>query len=213
MNLYIVDPNIIGPMYITLNSFNIFKPRDTIDNIVEIDIKYIDEVTPGYISMLTFGKFTHTYEYKNISYSIKYDESEILYYLIQTKQIIFEEIIYDICQHDAVNCLKVLLEQGINVHIHDTDILTPLHIACCYYSDRCVKLLLDNGANVNMQDIDGDTPLHLACIDGYDECVKLLLDNGAKTDIVNIGNLTALDYAKYPKDSACLKLLQDFKNE
>jgi ankyrin repeat protein len=82
--------------------------------------------------------------------------------------------------------VRLLLDQGADVEVADSDEETPLHLASSNGQLDMVQLLLDQGANIAAADDAGWTPLHQASRNGHLEVVQLLLDQGA--------NVTAADY-------------------
>jgi ankyrin repeat protein len=87
--------------------------------------------------------------------------------------------------HKAIECgaldlIKVLCQNGVDVDLPDQFERTPLHKAACTGNYDLVELLLKHHANVNLaSDINGVTPLYLAVQNKHKEIVELLLKNGA----------------------------------
>jgi hypothetical protein len=59
---------------------------------------------------------------------------------------------------DQTETVKMLLEEGADVHQKNGDSATPLHVAVFMGRAQSAKLLLDAGANPNVKDINGVTP-------------------------------------------------------
>lgn len=78
-----------------------------------------------------------------------------------------------------VECLKVLLDWGANLHQWDfAKQLTPLHCCAGMGHWQCLRLLIKYGADVNAG-INNKSPLYYAVQSGSIACVKDLLDNKA----------------------------------
>ena len=59
-----------------------------------------------------------------------------------------------------VNVVKLLLGNGANVNVQDSDGVSGLHLAVSNANLSLVDILIKHGAKVNLQDKKGDTPLH-----------------------------------------------------
>ena len=105
-----------------------------------------------------------------------------------------------------LECIKVLLEYGADIHYEDDECETAITLASLHGHTECVRYLLEQGANVNDCAVDG-TPLIYAAQCGNLECVKLLLDRGANVnESVSYGETAlkaAIRYASVP----CVRLL------
>jgi len=73
------------------------------------------------------------------------------------------------CQHDAVECARLLLEGGSGITAAPVDARdqltrTPLHVAAETHSARCIELLLSKNARTDLRVVDGRTllPLEIA---------------------------------------------------
>jgi ankyrin repeat protein len=78
-----------------------------------------------------------------------------------------------------LECVKILVGQGIDLSSTDNRGWTALHEATYNGTIEMVKLLLNHSINVNARDHDGVTPLHWSCAGGWEEYIKVLLDHGA----------------------------------
>ena len=89
--------------------------------------------------------------------------------------------LYHAAQEGWCSALKVLLDQGADVHVGyaGTKRSTPLHTAARYDRLDAAVLLLDAGARVDHRDHGGLTPLHIA---GRTDMCQLLLSRGAPLD-------------------------------
>lgn len=64
------------------------------------------------------------------------------------------------CRHDAVECVRLLLDGGHGitaalVDARDQLMRTPLHIAAETHSARCIQLLLSRNARTDLRVVDG----------------------------------------------------------
>ena len=209
MKLYIINPTLKISNTLSKYLLEHFTPYNgEVCDIVEVNNLDGINFKSGYLSKLTIGKLQQQAN-KNIKYYILNDIDDVIYYLVQTLQIVHEDIIRDICYNNASKSLKVLIDQGINVNIRYNYRDPPLHDACYYNSVEIVKLLLDQGANINIQNNSDWTPLHYACCNNSFESVKLLLDNGANVNIQNIYGDTPLHFVCHYNRVEIAKLLMD----
>jgi len=79
-----------------------------------------------------------------------------------------------------VQAVKVLLTQGADGKIQDSDGETPLHWAAEYGNPLTAQPLLDKGVDINLADDYGATPLKLAQEQGNQPMVDFLKSKGAK---------------------------------
>ena len=198
MNLYIINCEITNTSarYL-LKHLHLYndQPCDIVE-IINSTSQNVQNIKSGYLSKLTIGKLK--YQLNNgLKRSYHQNDFDVIYYLIQTQQINYKDIIYRIRLNNAYKCLQVLIEQGINVNIPDDDDgETPLHKACSFNNVESIKLLLDQGADVNIQHNYGYTPLYTACSNNSVESVKLLILNGANVNIPD-------NYGRTPLHLAC----------
>ena len=105
-----------------------------------------------------------------------------------------------------LECIKVLLEYGADIHSEDIENETAITLAAFYGHTECVRYLLEQGANVNDRAVDG-TPLIYAAQCGNEECVRMLLERGASVnESVSYGK-TALKAAVRCDSVPCVRLL------
>ncbi|KAJ7269782.1 ankyrin repeat-containing domain protein [Mycena rebaudengoi] len=97
-----------------------------------------------------------------------------------------------------VAMVRLLLEKGANIDLHDAECATALHIASRKGHIEIVRLLLERGAGVNIYDSQDETALFAIAtsfIDptpGHVEIVRLLLAAGADANAHNEGYGTVL---------------------
>jgi ankyrin repeat protein len=79
-----------------------------------------------------------------------------------------------------IDCVKKLINIGVNINKKDCLKNTPLHIACMDSKPIIAKLLLDT-PNIDMSSLNcfNECPLLASCASNSIDCVKLLLDNNA----------------------------------
>ncbi|CAL1537868.1 unnamed protein product [Lymnaea stagnalis] len=80
----------------------------------------------------------------------------------------------------TLGILKLLVDNGADINLRDTDGNAALHRAVHSGRTENVKLLLESGADVNLRDAIGSTPLHYAMEScGASESLNILLEHGA----------------------------------
>ena len=83
------------------------------------------------------------------------------------------------CSAQAMQCYRLLLENGADVNVRDSINDTMLHDACLYNNPPLVALLLEFGADVGARGSLQNTPLHQSVRLGGFKCAQLLLRAGA----------------------------------
>lgn len=91
--------------------------------------------------------------------------------------------------------LKVLLEEGADIHETDSEGTTALHWAVYYGSYEAVEFLLTQGADPNTVDMYESTPLMNAVFAEDIQLVKLLIEYGADVSYTDSEGNSAYDYA------------------
>jgi ankyrin repeat protein len=109
-----------------------------------------------------------------------------------------------------IDCVKLLVSQGIDIHLPDHKGWTPLHEATFNGNIEMLTLLLSNGANVNARDNRGNTPLHSAARDGWDDYAQALLDHGADPLLKDNEGRNAIDWARLENKKKVIKLLKNY---
>ena len=79
----------------------------------------------------------------------------------------------------ALNCFRLLLENGASVDVRDSIDDTMLHDACLGGNSAVVTLLLEFGADAGARGSLQNTPLHQSVRLGGFKCAQLLLRAGA----------------------------------
>lgn len=105
--------------------------------------------------------------------------------------------------HQAVSdknseAVELLIAQGIDLNLTDSEGCTPLHFAVCKELVDITELLVKAGADPNLKDNGGMTPLRWAVTQNhcYEQLVDLLLAGGADPWIENLYGSSAVDYAE-----------------
>lgn len=135
-------------------------------------------------------------------------------------------------QSDFSECVKLLVQNGVDINAKDENGYTPLHIVTkerdvdcvsgggktlskrfCHNAEFMVNCLLENGADPNIRYNKGNTPLHFALCYGINaktlSIVEKLLQYGAKSDISNGAWLTPCKMAFELLQEAPLALKKD----
>jgi ankyrin repeat protein len=112
--------------------------------------------------------------------------------------------------YGPLDCVKKLLEMGVDPNVVDELGRAPLHLAAQAGYREVVKLLLDYGADPNLRDGRGRTPLHYAVVrDNY--IVMLLLESGANPDIADDSGTTPLHTAAHVGNYEAVKLFLNYR--
>ena len=93
------------------------------------------------------------------------------------------------------DCVKLLLEHGVNNDMGDNLDISPLTAACKEGHVGVLRTLVDAGMDINTKNTDGMTPLMQAAISGQTKLVKVLLDLGADVNRPDKAKLTPLHHA------------------
>ena len=100
-----------------------------------------------------------------------------------------------------LQCCRLLIESGADVHVRDVLEDTLLHDACLWDQVAIATLLLEAGADVHARGSRQNTPLHRAVLESFGgvttgvECTNLLLRAGAEVNARNEHGHTPLEYA------------------
>ncbi|KAK7869379.1 hypothetical protein R5R35_000687 [Gryllus longicercus] len=97
--------------------------------------------------------------------------------------------------------VRVMLQQGEDVHGRDASERTPLHAAACYGHVRVVKALLQAGADPDAQDETGATALALTAEAGHEGAVELLLRGCAAQSLCGLRYVTHESYTPQPRNA------------
>jgi ankyrin repeat protein len=109
----------------------------------------------------------------------------------------------------SVDIIQLLLDEGINVNLSNTDDATALHFSAEYGHLEATKVLVERGAAINYTNKYGHTPLMVAAYYGKLEIVRYLTEIGADINIPSANNVTALHTAAGSGSVDIIKLLLD----
>ena len=148
--------------------------------------------------------------HKELFEAAKYGDTYIiLEYILEDGNVnIRDEYDRSTLLHDAVyfmqaTCAEMLINNGANINVLDTNHYTPLHRA---RSIECMQLLITAGADVNMKNKFGQMPLHIAIYNEF-ECVELLINSGAHINVTDNFWTTPLHIAAMNHDYECIEIL------
>ncbi|XP_069041189.1 ankyrin repeat domain-containing protein 35 isoform X2 [Lepisosteus oculatus] len=91
-----------------------------------------------------------------------------------------------------VECLDLMLGQGVDTQARDTEGCSALHLAARYGQPESVKTLLQHNVPVDLTDNRGRTALHHAAISGCVSSVSLLCEHGVPLEASDQEGSTAL---------------------
>jgi len=112
-----------------------------------------------------------------------YDEIPILFYAIRTGA--------------SLEAIEILLENGADIFITDSDGIGAIDVAIKFKREDIVKLCIDKGVDLNStKRKSGITPLLLASCFNNIDIVNLLLENGADINATDKSGMGAKDYAR-----------------
>lgn len=97
--------------------------------------------------------------------------------------------------------VDIHLKSGFDIHLHDNNENTPLHVAAANGYIELVKSLLQLKVDANVVNRQLQTPLHLAVECGYKEVIKYLITHGAKIDTRENEGDSPLAWAAYTGQS------------
>jgi len=113
--------------------------------------------------------------------------------------------IFKTARFGYLECMRRLLDGGVDPNVRDTFGMTPLHYAAMEGHVEAVKMLLERGADPNSGTVAGHTPLHLAV--RHCAVVELLLSHGAKPNVGDSGGWTPLHRAAFDGARCSIELL------
>lgn len=119
--------------------------------------------------------------------------------------------------NEHTDCIRILVENGVNVNSADNNGETSLHRACKTGYFDGVDILIKAGANNHIKDCYGYTAFHNAARKGNIDCLRALFDSGLDVNLHVIPphqygltkghDETALHLAIYSLNTECIKFL------
>ncbi len=95
-----------------------------------------------------------------------------------------ETPVHQAAKYNAVEALRLLVEQGGDVNARAKRGETPLHLAAAFGALEAVKTLLEKGAEVDPKEATGVTPIMGAQVGSHQEVVDMLRRAGADAEAV-----------------------------
>ena len=96
---------------------------------------------------------------------------------------------------NVISIVKLLLDNGAQVHLQDSEGVTALMIASQKGVETCVEYLIETDSDVNLQDNEGKTALMRACGVGIIDIVQILFNKAAHINLRDNTGQTALMFA------------------
>ncbi|XP_071097328.1 uncharacterized protein [Haliotis cracherodii] len=90
-----------------------------------------------------------------------------------------DQIMFEACFHEQFDILKLLIDNGADVHCVNSGQKTLLHTACINDNETIVDFLIQSGICLYSCDSQGETPLHKAVGKNNSKVVQLLIKRGA----------------------------------
>ena len=102
----------------------------------------------------------------------------------------------------AMEVMKLLLNEGANVNLANRDKMTPLHFAVALNYADVARILIQYGAKVDAKNIHSQTPMHMAVRNDSryiaregSKCIRILLQNGGNSNLKDKKGEKPLEYA------------------
>ena len=115
-------------------------------------------------------------------------------------------------QYDRTEIVKLLINAGADINIHDDQKRFPLHFAAINASKELTTLLIDKGADIDQRDgANGYSPLQWAIHYNRQQMIELLIEKGANPEVKNNAGQNALQFARAHRNDIAIALLQPFE--
>ncbi|KAI6658522.1 Ankyrin repeat domain-containing protein 27-like [Oopsacas minuta] len=113
-------------------------------------------------------------------------------------------------QYNHSGVVKLLIENGAEIHAKDVNGCTPLHYSATNGHTDSALSLLDNGASPNENDIRNNIPLHNAAKWGHTVMVECLLEHGSLVDKYNADSLMPIQITQ---SDEVITILESYQNK
>lgn len=122
-----------------------------------------------------------------------------------------ESLLHCAVKSNALECLKIFIDEGADVNQLRSNGTNALHLAADLGHAQCLEILLnapnaDPNIKICVREKES-TALHLAADEGNVECVTLLLSKGADAKVKNHRGFTPLHLAARTSSLECVELL------
>ena len=111
-------------------------------------------------------------------------------------------------QYNLFPLINLLLQNGANPHVCDSNQQTPLHIAATYGHVDCIRGLCQV-SQVDAIDFYGQTPLFWSIGRGYYESSRVLIEKGASLNARDHQGYSLRDWARYSRRRSVFRLLDN----
>lgn len=109
---------------------------------------------------------------------------------------------------NSLECLKILLDAGADVHAQDDYGYTPLHMAVTHGLEDAFDILVVYGSNINaLCEENKWSPIHLAAQNNHLSLLKKLIQLGVNKNSWGIGGTRPLHVASYNGSLKCVEAL------
>ncbi|KAH9257768.1 hypothetical protein BASA81_004234 [Batrachochytrium salamandrivorans] len=128
-----------------------------------------------------------------------------------TKHHVYEDDLLEaVVSGSEAKCMFLIDIFKVEVDCRDSDMKTPLQLACYHGLSKIAKLLLDRDANPNTANWSGMTPLHWCAYHGHEHLAKMLLNvgGGANLEQRNAKGFTPLQYCAFGSRECANVLLE-----
>ena len=115
--------------------------------------------------------------------------------------------ITDAIRTNNIEIIKLMIENGANVHKSTSLGETYLHFAAFLNRIELIEYFISKGIDVNVKKNGNLTSLHIAAITGYEDIARLLIVKGADINCKSSDGGTALHFAEAAGNNEIVNLL------
>jgi len=117
---------------------------------------------------------------------------------------------YAIRKYASMEMLELMLENGVDLHVVDSDGISALDMAIKFKRKDVIQFCLDRGFEINTSKRkSGITPVMLAACFSDIEMMQMLLDNGGEVNQADKSGMAPKDYAKKLGQKKMLEFLDE----